>query len=563
MKTRKFVALAFATMAFAACSNDDAPANGGDQKGEIVDAISVKFVSSGTYADSGNEAGIKQENELYHAFVFAKEANPEHAASRPGDFTVVEVGTADAATPITAGSSEGHLGNMATFKGVRQGDNVYVLANYPDLDLGQAQTLARGGESSEANIKAFIASVQKDYLNKLAFSSKKGDKTEPSEGSKYIMAGMGTIPVNPTIANNTTVIVPVKLDREMAKVFFQASITNKSQYEAAGKIEFKDEDGIVVARVAKEVSPFTIRDTEWYFPTQAVAGDKDWEVSTWPTAFDGDNKSAIDNTGTAAPFFNNALHNENAKEYRYTWVLNGTTTGGDPTENAAYLYKKDGWMMSPYFYVTPNYSDNSGTATVISTQATYVGAPHFADADAQTMFVKAYSIYSTTDQGKFKNKNNANAITFSDCVWTDEAMQQANSYFDGIKTNDTEKKKVALACGWASDDAGAALVTAAIAELATVNKVVSLDAKADAAIIGHLAYYAGKKVYYRADIANYNEDNTISFKNTERNTYYKIRATITSLGASSIEDAINSDGIGMQVEVEVNPWNVVFNDIHM
>ena len=106
-------------------------------------------------------------------------------------------------------------------------------------------------------------------------------------------------------------------------------------------------------------------------------------------------------------------------------------------------------------------------------------------------------------------------------------------------------------------------MTDGITELANVTKVVNLDATADAATIAHLAYYAGKKVYYRADIANYSDDNTISLKNTERNTYYKIRATITSLGASSIEDAINSDGIGMQVEVTVNPWNVVFNDIHM
>ncbi len=71
---------------------------------------------------------------------------------------------------------------------------MYVLANYPGMNLGAAQVLARNGDNSEKSIKEFIANVQKEYLNKLAFTSKKGDKVEPSGTSKYIMAGMGTIP---------------------------------------------------------------------------------------------------------------------------------------------------------------------------------------------------------------------------------------------------------------------------------------------------------------------------------------------------------------------------------
>ena len=67
---------------------------------------------------------------------------------------------------------------------------------------------------------------------------------------------------------------------------------------------------------------------------------------------------------------------------RYRWAK---------VSNAAYLYQTEGWIMSPYFYVTPNYSDNAGTATVIATQATYAGAPHFKGKDVQTLFVKAYA----------------------------------------------------------------------------------------------------------------------------------------------------------------------------
>lgn len=557
MKKEKLIAFAFAAMAFTACSNDSDQT---DQENKTIESISVKFVNSGTYADGGVETGLAQENKLYHAFVFAREATPEHAAARPGDFTVVEVGSANATDEIKPGSTDGHLGNIATFKNVRQGDNVYVLANYPNLDLGAAQALARNGEKSEATIKAFIANVQKDYLNKLAFSSKKGDKVEPSATSKYIMAGMGTIPVSPTIPNNTTVTVPVKLDREMAKVFFLTSVTKDPQYEAAGKIMFKNDDGIIVTRIARKVSPFAAQGADWYFPTLANQQDKDW-APTWLTTFDGDGKSANDITQTVAPFFNNVLHNENAKEYRYAWSLNGIITGGNPNSNAAYLYQTEGIMMTPYFYVTPNYSNNAGTATVICTQATYVGAPHFANQDAQKLFVKAYGFYSASNQSKFQTTEGGNAIKFSECVWTNDAMQVVNTYFASI--DDAKKGEIAVACGWTNDVDGKKLVTDGITELAKVTKVENLTPGNDDAIINCLAYYVGKKVYYRVDIANYNEDNTISYKNTERNTYYKIRGTITSLGAKSIEDAINSDAINMQIQVTINPWNVVVNDIHM
>ena len=38
------------------------------------------------------------------------------------------------------------------------------------------------------------------------------------------------------------------------------------------------------------------------------------------------------------------------------------------------VYVKSGKLYSPYFYVTPNYADNAGCATVVVTQATYIGA---------------------------------------------------------------------------------------------------------------------------------------------------------------------------------------------
>lgn len=63
--------------------------------------------------------------------------------------------------------------------------------------------------------------------------------------------------------------------------------------------------------------------------------------------------------------------------------------------------------------------------------------------------------------------------------------------------------------------------------------------------------------------ANYSDDETTSMKITERNTFYHITGTITTLGAKSIEDAINSDNIDMLVQVVVKPWKYVVNNINM
>ncbi len=557
MKTKNLFAFALAAAAFAACSNEDSPANGGEDRGEIIEAISVKFANGGVQsrAADGVEDGLAQENKVYHAFVFAKEAAPKHAGARAGDWSVQEVGSTTGGE-ISGGANAGELGNIATFLGVRQGDNVYVLANYPELDKAGAEALAYNGENSEATIKAFIANVQKDYLNKLAFSSKDGESGAPASDSKYIMAGMGTIPVSPTIPNGATVVVPVKLDREMAKVVFSASVSKNADHAAAGKIDFKTGDGFIVARVAKKASPYTKQDAAWYFPTVgAVNGDKDWDVANWPNVIDGNAVSAADGSGSSTPLFNNAPFNADAKEYRFSWKLDAST--------GARAYLNEGWMYSPYFYVTPNYSDNAASATVIATQATYVGAPEFKNADAQTLFVKGFSIY--TDGGSaFLDKDGLTAASFNKCVWTDAAMQAMNTKLAGI-SSDGDKEALAAACGWAAEgaDKGKTKLADAVAVLAKVTKAKGFSTSTDAAMIAELSYYDGLKLFYRADIANYSEDSSVSYKNTERNMYYKIRATITSLGAKSIEEAINSDDIKMQVEVTVNKWNVVFNDIQM
>lgn len=78
-----------------------------------------------------------------------------------------------------------------------------------------------------------------------------------------------------------------------------------------------------------------------------------------------------------------------------------------------------------------------------------------------------------------------------------------------------------------------------------------------------ISIQTGDKRYYRADVANMTSDGATSMKLTERNTFYHITGTITTLGAKSIEDAINSDDINMVVQVVVKKWNYVVNKVNM
>lgn len=549
MKKRNLFALAMATMAFAACSNDDDQnIPGGGQKGELIDVIGITFAApnASTYADSGTKDGEATENNIYKAFVLAYEAG--HADLMPGDWTVKEVG--DGTTAIGAGKTDGQLDNLVTFNRVSMGDNVYVLANVPDLTLDVLTALAHNGENTEKKIQEFIHNVSKDYLNGLAY-----DRTAQPTG-KYMMAGKATIPTNPTTPNGGTVIVPVELNREMAKVAFQAVVTGDNTQAAYGRVQLKsdDNDGIVIARVARRLSPFATLDS--YFPKAAVPTDKDWSFDAsgkdqWKIAFSGDKYADVTTAGAgtdaaAGAEFNNKAFNDKAQEYRFTWAhqTSGLLTIDNGTSNPT------GKLLSPYFYVSPNYSGDSNCATVISTQATYVGYPVFFDENAHKLFGAAFDKYKDGTDFKKIGDNTADATSFKECAFTDAAMSKVSIYFATTGGYATDKADLVTATGLttAEVDAAAAIIT-------QVTKAEEPDALLD--------YYTGQKLYYRADVANYDATNSVSDNITKRNTFYQIEGTITTLGAKSIEDAINSDNINMQVVVKVMPWNWVINRPNM
>lgn len=547
MKLNKLFTFTLAALAMAACSNDDEPGiDKGGQKGELIDAISIAFTSSSapaTRADKGEIEGTGSENDVYVAYLFAKENEPLHEGAKVGDWTVKRVAgdssadkDEDVSTAIQGGdvATPGTKKNMCTFNGVRQGDSVYVVVNDPQMTLATAQTLAHQGDKSEAAIRAYISNLSKSYLNDLTVA------TDGTQDKKYIMAGVSAIPTNPNIPNGSTVKVSIPLNRELAKVFFNASVTTNPVYEAYGKMAIQDTewkpdgttadpDGIVVVRIPRRVSPFKAQARDWYFPQSADATAKDWNVEGWLKAFAGESQSAPGTPEVSGtPALNKEEYNADAKEYRLTWIVGekALADGGTPT---SMVYVKSDKLYSPYFYVTPNYADNAGCATVVVTQATYIGLN-----------------------------------TLLEPTITEQMLSEAldDSDFQTATSTDGSVKYDKLAADfWNTDKNVEALVT--FLEKNPTYKLAlrgeTDPAKKKAAII----IQPNDKRYYRADVANYSDDETTSMKITERNTFYHITGTITTLGAKSIEDAINSDNIDMLVQVVVKPWKYVVNNINM
>lgn len=95
MKLNKLFTFTLAALAMAACSNDDEPGiDNGGQKGELIDAISIAFTNStapATRADKGEIEGVGTENNVYVAYLFAKENDPQHEGAKVGDWTVKRV----------------------------------------------------------------------------------------------------------------------------------------------------------------------------------------------------------------------------------------------------------------------------------------------------------------------------------------------------------------------------------------------------------------------------------------------------------------------------------------
>ena len=555
----KLFTVAFAALALAACSNDD-DINTGNQGGdngqnELVDAISISFGSSkgtpGTRVmSSTGTAGVGTENNIYEAFVFAKEADPKHTRPKDGDWTVIRVvadpttgavmtetggviGDAPANLPDKGsltkalnnlgGDSDWKVEKVATFSGVRQGDYVYVIANDPNLTLAEATVLAHQGETSEDKIKGYVAALSKEYLDGLKYYPESSSTAAPT--GKYVMAGREVVPATPTLPSNGALTVTVGLDRELAKVSFKAAVTLSTADAAFGKVEFQAGDGIMVARIARSVSMFTQQSSEWYVPSRnnVINWPADGTTAATSKLFDGTSTADIADwvTGVDAPAnFNKLAPAGSVTEYRYSWVLGQTSAEMIDQTKAIYLSElKDGTMCAPMFYVTPNYSGNTNAVTAIVTQATYTG--HNTLVPAVTKEMLSAALHDNTFNG-------GGAVTEIGENFWDTPVNVTKMYT--FLTNDITYK----------DEF----------PIADYPDATSL-----------LDYTTGMKLYYRADVADY--VGGVSTKLTERNVMYDTKGTIQSLGAKSITDAIMSEANAMHVDVTVNKWKLSINEVPM
>lgn len=437
MKTRHLFTVALAAFAFAACSQDDDintnPEPQPGEKGALVESISINFGEGfqkpGTRVYGADQKGEGTEGMIYEAFIFAKEANPLHDRALDGDWTVIRitrnasglvqetggidpeaVAKADLEKAVNDGSDkdkEWLVKNVAQFKGVRQGDYVYVIANDPNLTLAQASAMAHKGDLSEENIKAYTANISKEYLNKLTYYPETGETAKEKEpNGRFVMAGRELIPVSPTIPSNGNIDLTVGLDRELSKVNFTAIVSTDPDDQAYGKVEFQQGDGIVVARIARKTSMFAEQVGDWYVPANTCV--EDWPINDHSMTTDGVYSSSCDATFKGSVLFDgesdkpitdwvkditipagfNATNPaNNISEYRYSWKTNYA-----PGQKKKPIYidaASNGKLVSPMFYVTPNYSNNTNSVTVICTQATYVDRGVFVLSDLADKHIDA------------------------------------------------------------------------------------------------------------------------------------------------------------------------------
>ena len=571
MKMNKFFFFALAALSLTACSKDDASGTEDDGQKDVLKSISVSFVDSNTGSNTrgdydGMAAGEGTENAVYYAFVFARELSPSHPGALIGDWTVKQVGEITNTTPLNkADGSAGSLTNMCTFDNVRQGENVYVIANDPNMTLEYAEQLSRRGPDSESYIKGYISELNKLYLNSLV----KAVGTAPD--GKFVMAGKATIRTNAVDDNqdtdNRSVAVEVGLDRELAKVAFSATVTATTSDEAAGKVYIGKDDGIVVVRIPRKVSYFTQMDRDWYFPAKLTSGEalyKDWGMQSttlaatnWDKVFKGEAQKFSDPTtagsdaGTAASScFNDHVYNEAAKEYRLTWKLDATnlTTGlitygkgvqTPPTSGE--LPNLNHTLEAPIFYATPNYSNDAASSTVVCTQATI----------KKDLLINDL-LNNQPYQALFDLLQDKTALA-ADVSWTTTSnISTFFTYLENAANADDIKSAIGKIYSLTTDADITTRYNAVVAKVGTDKNTT---------LTNFVRFEKDQKVYYRADVARYTGG--ASQKVTERNTYYQVKGTITSIGAESIEDAITTTLVGMTVQVVVKKWAVVISEVNM
>lgn len=305
MKLNKLFMFILVVFVMVVCSNDDELGiDKGGQKGELIDVISIVFISFLVFVicvDKGEIEGVGIENNVYVVYFFVKENDFQYEGVKVGDWIVkCVVGDSnidDKDVVVVIGEGDvvifGMKKNMCMFNGVCQGDSVYVVVNDFQMIFVIVQILVYQGDKLEVVICVYIFNFFKSYLNDLIVIK------DGMQGKKYIMVGVLVIFINLNILNGFIVKVLIFLNCELVKVFFNVFVIINFVYEVYGKmvikdvvwenlIGIKDFDGIVVVCILRCVFLFMVQVCDWYFLQSVDVIVKDWDVEGWLKVFVGE-----------------------------------------------------------------------------------------------------------------------------------------------------------------------------------------------------------------------------------------------------------------------------------
>lgn len=322
MKKCFFYAGALA-MLLSSCSNDDVPTGPVQGSGGVESAVrdlTIAITGSSTKAGA-SQPGEGTENVLGDTYVF-------FSYDKDGPDTGGLYDYAYDYKKLTGSQRK------AVVQHAEKGSRVFVLSNMPSLTDDRAAYIVTqlNAQASIADKKAYMESlegvIEKSYLAKL----------NTSTGS-FIMSGYNDVPGT----TNGATVLPIQLDRDLAKVRFNVSRGGEGT-PVAGDFKVASVSKISVRRAVQHIAPFRMEGfNKSSYALLVGVGESGYKQDGW---VDASNSFNVDN---------DAVSSADVTDYTfdYEWKGANTTTHFEFTP----------------FYVFPNAAKLASRGTIIVLEA--------------------------------------------------------------------------------------------------------------------------------------------------------------------------------------------------